>query len=207
MPRASGSLRMSIITRFLDGASAMMSVKSCAYHHGSSGALICACDRVFEQARQSQGCVYHIRKGILQVCTANDTGMDRRAMDALGTKVEPLQKRCKHLRPQRRPLRRVGERGAVICQVIIDDDVEVVVREKAHDPQEASVHGIIGHLLVAHAVRRARGARRGHLRKIGQFWEQAHKVHVPRVNTAAWQLAQQALWCCRCVTAFSCCQT
>ena len=29
MPRTSGSLRMSIITRFLDGASAMMSVRSC----------------------------------------------------------------------------------------------------------------------------------------------------------------------------------
>ena len=91
-------------------------------------------------------------------------------------------------------------------QVVVDDDVEVVVREEADDPQEACVHAVVGDLLVAHAVRRTRGARRGHLSKTGRFQAQANKVHVSCVNLEAWQLMQQALLSCRCLTAYIRCE-
>lgn len=59
-----------------------------------------------------------------------------------------------HLRPERGPLRLVLV-GGVVGQVVVHEDIEAVVRERADHIQEALVDAVIWQQLIADAVRRA----------------------------------------------------
>jgi len=68
------------------------------------------------------------------------------------------------LRPVGNPLSRVRGGRGVEAQVVIDEDVEAVGGERADNVQKAVIDGVVGQLLVADAVGRARAARARRLR-------------------------------------------